>query len=72
MLIKPALLSYAKEARQLRRPCFALADALTALSMARTAFIMALPLELDTPVLVLLSSRCTVHLKPVGLAVCTT
>jgi hypothetical protein len=41
-----------------------------ALSIARIALKMAFPLDDETPVLVLLSSSA-IHLKPVGLAVCT-
>ena len=43
-----------------------------ALSMNLVALRIASPLEKDTPVLFLFSFRFTVHLKPVGLAVCTT
>jgi hypothetical protein len=40
--------------------------------MAVTAWKIAFPFENDVPVLLLLSSSCTVHLQPVGLAVCKT
>jgi hypothetical protein len=58
---------------QLKRPYFAsLGCSRITLPMKLTALKIALPFEVDTPVLVLFSSNCTAHLKPVGLAVCTT
>jgi hypothetical protein len=44
----------------------------SALSMKRTAWKIAVPFARATPVLVFFPSSCTVHLKPVGLAVWTT
>jgi hypothetical protein len=44
----------------------------SALSIAVTAWKIAFPFENEVPVLVLMSSNCTVHRQPLGLAVCTT
>jgi hypothetical protein len=53
---------------RLRRPYFGLCAALTALSIAFVASKIAYSLEIEMPVLEWPSSRCTVHLHPVGWA----
>jgi len=48
---------------------FLLRAAFKALSIVHCALTMAAFMENDSPVLIRVSSRCTIHLKPVGLAV---